>query len=85
MDGGLFSENNARMPSYMNLDIRAEQSFTLGFLPNGRPKVFVDIRNVLNRRNVKWMDSNGRIGGELNDPSGYYIGRRTHVGIQIDF
>lgn len=85
VDGGLFSENNARMPSYMNLDIRAEQSFTLGFLPNGRPKVFVDIRNVLNRRNVKWMDSNGRIGGELNDPSGYYIGRRTHVGIQIDF
>ena len=43
------------------------------------------MRNVFNSMNVKWEDSNGRIGGELGDPSGYYIGRRTRVGLQIDF
>jgi len=39
----------------------------------------------LNEKNVRWIDSNGRIGGELSDPGGYYIGRRTTLGVQLEF
>jgi hypothetical protein len=46
---------------------------------------FVDVRNLANAKNVAWMDSNSRIGGELGDPSGYYIGRRTSAGLQLSF
>ena len=85
VDGGAFIQNNDRMPSYNDVDLRVEQAFSIGFMPTAHPKVFVDMRNVFNSMNVKWEDSNGRIGGELGDPSGYYIGRRTRVGLQIDF
>jgi hypothetical protein len=84
-NGGLFIENNARMPAYSNLDMRADKLFRFGWWPNATFTIFVDIRNVANDRNVKWVDSNGRIGGELDDPSGYFPARRTHVGIQIAF
>ena len=47
--------------------------------------LYMDCRNVLNERNVAWMDSNGRIGGELGDPSGYHIGRRTSLGLKVEF
>jgi len=30
------------------------------------------------------MDSSGKIGGELSDPGGYYIGRRTKVGMVLE-
>jgi hypothetical protein len=26
--------------------------------------VYVDVRNLLNKKNVRWIDSNGKIGGE---------------------
>ncbi len=85
VDGGAFVQNNARMPSYTNADLRAEQLFDFGFWPSAHWKVYLDIRNIFNASNVKWMDSNARIGGELGDPSGYYIGRRTRVGLQVEF
>jgi len=83
--GGLFSQNNARMPSYFNADVRIEKILRFDWWSNATVKLFLDIRNVSNDKNVRWVDSNGKVGGELEDPSGYYIGRRTRLGIQAEF
>jgi outer membrane receptor for ferrienterochelin and colicin len=82
---GAFLQNNDRMPAYINLDFRAEKRFPLPWTPGAVLMLYVDVRNVANQKNVVWMDSNGRIGGELYDPSGNTIGRRTNVGVQITF
>ncbi len=80
-----FSQNNSRMPRYFNLDLRATQRLKFDWWPNSLISLYLDVRNVFNENNVKWIDSNGRIGGELSDPGGYYIGRRTTLGMQVDF
>ncbi len=85
INGGVFYQNNARMPAYTNVDLRAEQLFRPSWWAGSVLTVYLDCRNVLNGKNVKWMDSNGRIGGELYDPSGYYIGRRTSLGAKVEF
>ena len=85
INGGTFVQNNDRMPSYFNIDVRCEKSFRFDGWPDAVLTVYVDARNLTNQKNVAWMDSNGRIGGELGDPSGYFIGRRTKLGIQLSF
>ncbi|MCW5894504.1 MAG: TonB-dependent receptor [Bacteroidetes bacterium] len=80
-----FSQNNSRMPRYFNLDLRATQKLKFDWWPNSLISLYLDVRNVFNENNVKWIDSNGRIGGELSDPGGYYIGRRTTLGMQVEF
>ncbi len=82
---GVFSQNNQRMPGYSSIDILIEQHFTMGFWPLCDASVYCDVRNLLDAQNVAWMDANGRIGGELGDPSGYSIGRRTRIGIRASF
>ncbi len=81
----LFVQNNARLPSYFNADIKLEKILTFDFWESARMKLYLDVRNITNAQNVKWIDSNNRIGGELGDPGGYYIGRRTNVGMQVEF
>ncbi len=81
--GGIFVQNNARMPSYFNADVKIEK--LLSFVENMRMRLYLDVRNLTNAQNVKWVDSNGRVGGELGDPGGYYIGRRTSLGVQVEF
>ncbi len=85
VDKKAFQQNNARMPRYFNWDLRATQRFRFDWWPNSVISLYLDVRNVFNEKNVKWIDSNGRIGGELSDPGGYFIGRRTTLGLQIDF
>ena len=85
VNGGLFVENNARMPAALTIDVRAQQEFHPIWWPEATFTVYVDCRNLTNERNVVWVDSNGRVGGELDDPSGYAIGRRTSLGLQIEF
>lgn len=80
-----FIPNNARMKDYLNIDLKASRKFVFNFLKNVSFYLYADIRNVLNRKNVKWVDSNGRIGGELGDPSAYYNPRRTRVGVRAEF
>jgi outer membrane receptor for ferrienterochelin and colicin len=82
---GLFVQNNERMPSYFNADVKIEKIFTFGWWENSRLKLYLDVRNVTNTQNVKWVDSNGRVGGELGDPGAFYIGRRTSLGLQVEF
>jgi outer membrane receptor protein involved in Fe transport len=83
VNAGAFVLNNDRMPHYLLVDLRAEKHFMFSPASSSRLTVFLDIRNLTNEKNVVWMDSNSRIGGELNDPSGYAIGRRTRLGIQF--
>ena len=85
VDGGRFKQNNARMSDYFNIDLKVVKTFTFTWWPQARLALYADIRNVTNEKNVRWVDSNGRIGGELGDPSGYYIGRRTNLGVQLEF
>jgi outer membrane receptor for ferrienterochelin and colicin len=85
ISGGVFAQNNERMPEYMNVDLRAEYAFRPSWWAASLVTVYLDCRNLLDGQNVKWMDSNGRIGGELYDPSGYYIGRRTSLGAKVEF
>jgi outer membrane receptor for ferrienterochelin and colicin len=85
VDGGKFVQNNARMPAFFTTDLKAEQRFTLRWWSRALFRVYLDVRNILNSQNVLWMDSNGRIGGELGDPTAYAPGRRTILGIQFDF
>ncbi len=85
IEGGAFLQNNDRMPSYFTLDIKAQKHWRADWWHNALITLYIDIRNATNEQNVNWMDSNGQIGGELRDPSGYYIGRRTRVGLQIAF
>jgi outer membrane receptor for ferrienterochelin and colicin len=80
-----FSQNNDRMPRFFNLDLRATQRLAFDWWPNSLISLYLDVRNVFNEQNVKWIDSNGRIGGELSDPGGFFTGRRTTVGLQIEF
>jgi hypothetical protein len=85
VNAGIFSQNNQRMPGYAGIDLLVEQHMTLDFWPGCDASVYCDMRNILDAANVSWMDSNGRIGGELGDPSGYFIGRRTRIGIRASF
>ena len=80
----LFVPNNARMQNFNNIDIRVQRAFDLGLMRSSSLIAYVDVRNLLHERNVKWIDSSGRIGGELGDPSAYFIGRRTKVGIRME-
>jgi outer membrane receptor for ferrienterochelin and colicin len=82
---GLFALNNQRMPGYSAMDILLEQHIDLDFWPGSDASVYLDVRNLLDSQNVAWMDANGQVGGELQDPSGYYVGRRTRIGIRASF
>jgi len=85
INGGTFVQNNDRMPAYVNVDLRCEKYFRFDAWPDAVLTVYGDVRNLMNQKNVAWIDSNRRIGGELADPSGYFVGRRTRLGIQLSF
>ena len=71
------------MSDYFSVDWKISKSFSLKET-SAVITVYADIRNLFNKMNVKWMDSEGRIGGELGDPGAYYDPRRVRVGIRVD-
>ncbi len=79
-----FLPNNRRMSYYLGINVKLSKSFSLSEINPVSLTIYADIRNLLNRKNVKWMDSEGRVGGELGDPGAYYDPRRVRVGIKID-
>ncbi|MBI4417967.1 MAG: TonB-dependent receptor [Ignavibacteriales bacterium] len=81
----VFVPNNKRMEDVLIVNAKLTRDFVAGEPGDVRFSVFIDIRNVLNRRNVRWIDSSGRIGGELGDPGAYYDPRRIRIGIRADF
>lgn len=80
----VFVPNNERMSPYTNLDVKFTKTLRLDFASGADVTFFVDSRNILKKRNLKWVDSSGRAGGELGDPSAYYTGRRTRIGLAIE-
>jgi outer membrane receptor for ferrienterochelin and colicin len=80
----VFVPNNERMSGFFSVNLKLSKSFRLSETNPVSLTLYADIRNLLNRENVKWMDSMGRIGGELGDPSAYFDPRRVRVGLQVD-
>lgn len=78
-----FTPNNARMPDVHLVDVKASKRFRLGDF--GTLAFYVDIRNLLDTRNVVWMDSNGNVGGELSDVSAWGYPRRVRLGLRLEF
>ncbi|HEY6192806.1 MAG TPA: TonB-dependent receptor [Bacteroidota bacterium] len=79
----LFVPNNARMEDVLLVNLKISRRFGG---EHGRSMTFyADVRNLLNRDNVRWVDSNGKIGGELGDPAAYYEPRRIRVGAKAEF
>jgi outer membrane receptor protein involved in Fe transport len=77
-----FVPNNARMADVSVLDIKATKRIQIADAV--RLTLFLDMRNVLDRRNVVWMDASGRIGGELGDLSASGYPRRTRIGMTVE-
>jgi outer membrane receptor for ferrienterochelin and colicin len=79
-----FLPNNARMFDVLIVNAKFSKHFPLDASGRYVLILYTDIRNLLNKKNVRWIDSNGRIGGELGDPSAYYDLRRVRVGVKLD-
>ncbi len=87
----LFLPNNRRMPSYHLTDLRLGKSRGFGSAAavSGKgglkTELYVQVNNLFNNRNVRWIDACGRIGGELSDPSAWEIGRRSVIGLRAEW
>lgn len=73
--------NNARMRTVSYVDVKFFKNWNL--TKNLSIQTYLDVRNLFDEYNVLWIASDGRIGGELGDPSAYDIGRRVNVGLKI--
>lgn len=80
VDDYILQPNNERMESNYYLDIKIRRAFTYR---NIHYELYADVRNLFDSKNLLWVDSLGRPGGELGDPTAYDIGRRTRVGLRI--
>ena len=86
-----FLPNNRRMPANNFLDIRIGKDFSLASASarargiDHKLGLYLYASNIMDERNVIWMDASGRIGGELGDPGAYYCGRRITVGLKLDW
>jgi outer membrane receptor for ferrienterochelin and colicin len=77
--------NNRRMEDVVLVNIKLSRRFEFGESNRYVVIVYADARNVFNRKNIRWIDASGRIGGELSDPGAYYDPRRVHVGVRAEF
>ena len=78
-----FVPNNGRMFDVVLVNTKFSRDFVLDESGRYVMEVYMDARNLLNKQNVRWMDSNGRIGGELGDPGAYYDLRRVRIGFKM--
>ncbi len=81
----VFSPNNRRMSEVYIVDLKIQKIFRIRSLQKVELAIYADARNIFNAKNVLWMDSNGRIGGELGDPGAYDTPRRVRLGIIARF
>jgi len=83
-----FLPNNRRMPGTKFINIKVKKDFIVTMqhpLSPEKVTLYFDGRNLTNEKNVLWMDSSGRIGGELGDPSAYMYPRRMAWGVVLTF
>jgi outer membrane receptor for ferrienterochelin and colicin len=81
-----FEPNNARMDDFNLLNVKVSKAFNVGDSPKPWMKisVYLDGRNVLDASNVRWVDSSGRVGGELGDLTAWDPGRRIRLGVRVE-
>ena len=77
-----FIPNNARLPGSSTVNMKFSRKFVLGDLIS--LSLYGDVRNLFNSMNARWADANGRIGGQLGDPSAYYDPRRFSIGLRYE-
>lgn len=85
-EGTTVTPNNERMQDILQIDARIRRALPLTL--GARKVMFIiycDVRNLTDRKNVVWIASDGRIGGELGDPGAYRTGRRTRIGVEVRF
>ncbi|MBN2201108.1 TonB-dependent receptor [bacterium] len=80
-----FVPNNRRMRSWRMLNVKASWTVRTGVRLPSAVVFYADGRNVFNERNIVWMDASGRVGGELDDPSGFCAPRRVRAGLKVEF
>jgi hypothetical protein len=78
-----FIPNNRRLPSYSLLNLKISSPVPMWWGVD--MTVLVDLRNATDALNVRWADSSGKVGGELEDPSAYYALRRLLLGLRARF
>lgn len=81
----VFLPNNARMENVTFVSLKISKQMVLDEGGRYNLTVYADVRNLVNTKNIRWIDSSGRVGGELSDPSAYYDPRRTRIGLRIEF
>ncbi|MBN2414116.1 TonB-dependent receptor [candidate division KSB1 bacterium] len=74
--------NNARLYVVTTLDLRANKDFQIAGLP---VTVFCELLNIFDRKNLLWMDSEGRKGGILSDPGAWDERYRIRLGFNAKF
>ncbi|MDP1677865.1 MAG: TonB-dependent receptor [Bacteroidota bacterium] len=79
-----FVPNNFRMKNVIIINLKISRMFSISQNSSEQLSIYADIRNAFNTKNIKWIDSNGRIGGELSDPGAYYELRRVRVGFTLN-
>jgi len=80
--GEYTTPNSERMDATQKMNLRLNGSWDLS-----QPRklhAFFEVTNLLDEKNVLWVDSNGYPGGILNDPGAYDLRRRVRIGIGID-
>jgi outer membrane receptor protein involved in Fe transport len=77
-----FIPNNRRMDDYSLLNLKVRRPLPMWW--GVGLTAYIDARNVTDARNVRWVDSSGRVGGELEDPSAFYPSRRTILGLRFE-
>lgn len=71
--------NNARMRTVAYVDVKMFKNWRLA--KDVTLQTYADVRNLFDQYNVLWIASDGKIGGELGDPSAFDVGRRINLGV----
>ena len=80
--GEFTSPNSERMDPTQDMNIRLNGSWSLE--QKRKLHAFFEVTNVLDEKNILWVDSNGFPGGILNDPGAYDLSRRFRIGVGIE-
>jgi len=81
--GEYTSPNSERMDPTQKMNLRLNGSWEMSSQRD--LQAFFEVTNLLDEKNILWVDSNGYPGGVLNDPGAYDLRRRVRVGIGINF
>jgi len=85
--GTILQPNNERMKENLYIDLKATKRFKVNKwnMAAWTWILYCDVRNIMDRKNLLWVASDGVPGGELHDPGAYDMPRRTRIGIEIKF